>query len=74
MSRMKWVVAIVVLLVLIVGGYVAGAWLRLYGEHEGPGHVTATRVPAAAIEARTRVQSAAAKALTVGQPKQILFG
>ncbi len=28
---------VVVLIALVVGGYVLGAYLRLYGEHEGPG-------------------------------------
>ncbi|HVN85979.1 MAG TPA: DUF3604 domain-containing protein [Candidatus Binatia bacterium] len=74
MSRIKWAGAIVVLLVVGVVGYVAGAWLRLYGEHEGPGQIAGTRVPAPVVEARAGTQATAAKALTVGQPKQILFG
>ena len=63
------------LVVITIGGlYVAGAWWGLYGIHEGAGEVTKTRIPADVVETRTRSQATAAKALTVGQPKQILFG
>ena len=61
-------------IVAVVGAYVAGAWLRLYGVHEGAGEVTKTRVPADVVEACMRAEVNAAKALTVGQPKQVLFG
>ncbi len=61
-------------IVAVVGAYVAGAWFRLYGVHEGPGEMTRTRIPADVVDARARTEAVAAKALTVGQPKQILFG
>lgn len=70
----KRVIAVLIVLVLIVGGYVLGAWRGWYGVHEGPGEASTTRLPPPVIDARTRAQSAAAKALTVGQTKQILFG
>ncbi len=74
MSGRKGIIGLVVILVVAVGLYVAGAWLRLYGVHEGAGAVTQSRIPAPVVEARSRAQVSAAKALTVGQPKQILFG
>jgi len=73
MSIRRFIVGLLVIIVL-VGAYVAGAWFRLYGAHEGPGEVTRTRIPADVVEARARTEATAAKALTVGQPKQILFG
>jgi uncharacterized protein DUF3604 len=74
MSTLRLTVRVIVIVVVIVGMYVAGAWLRLYGAHEGPGTVTAARIPAPVVEARSRAQTNAAKALTAAQPKQILFG
>ncbi len=74
MSPLKAVIGLVLLVVVIVGLYLAGAWLRLYGAHEGPGTVTSARIPAAVVDARVRAQTNAAKALTISQPKQILFG
>ena len=65
------VLAIVLALGLL---YLAGAWLQLYGEHEGPGEVTEVVVPRAVLEARARTQQRAAGTLEVRQPKQILFG
>ena len=73
MSIRRIIVGLLVLVVLL-GAYIAGARLGLYGVHEGPGEVTRTRIPADIVEARARTESTAAKALTVGQPKQILFG
>ena len=73
MSIRRIIVGLLVI-IAVVGAYVAGAWFRLYGVHEGPGEVTRTRIPADVVEARTRTEATAAKALTVGQPKQILFG
>ena len=74
MSVRKGILGVIVIAVVVVGGYVAGAWLRLYGVHEGPGQVTAGRRSPALVDARVRAQANAAKALTVEQPKQILFG
>jgi hypothetical protein len=74
MSLAKGILVAVLLVVLVVGGYAAGAWWGLYGVHEDAGTVTQVRVPATVVDARTRVQRNAAKTLTAGQPKQILFG
>ena len=71
---LRRILAGLLVIILIVAAYLAGVWLRLYGVHEGPGEVTKTRIPADVVEARTRAEAVAAKALTVGQPKQILFG
>ncbi|HVM96440.1 MAG TPA: DUF3604 domain-containing protein, partial [Candidatus Acidoferrales bacterium] len=74
MSIVKGLVALVLLVALGLGAYVAGAWRGLYGEHEGPGTISGKRVAASAIEARTLAQARAAKSITEKQPKQILFG
>jgi hypothetical protein len=74
MSVGKGILGFVLLLSLVAALYVAGAWLRLYGEHEGPGEFTASPIPEAVLEEHGRAQKRAAAALTVGQPKQILFG
>jgi hypothetical protein len=74
MSIVKAVLGVIALLLVVVGAYVAGAWRGLYGRHEGPGHPTEARRPEQMVQARERAQAEAAKALTVGQPKQILFG
>ena len=54
--------------------YVLGAWLHLYGEEEHAGEPTPARVPEALVAGRARADARAAAALTVGEPKQILFG
>jgi hypothetical protein len=74
MRIVKFIAAVVVLLVLLAGAYLTGAWLQLYGRHEGPGTPTAARVPAAVVAGRALTQVGAARQLSVSQPKQILFG
>jgi len=74
MRMLKAGVAVVLLAGLVVGGYILGAYLRLYGEHEGAGTPTDASIPAAVIQSRARAQAAAARAVTTAQPKQILFG
>jgi hypothetical protein len=74
MSLAKGVLGFVILLLVVAAIYVAGAWLRLYGELEGAGEPTAAAIPEPVLEERTRARQRAAAALTVGQPKQILFG
>ena len=74
MRIVKRVVAVVVLLVLLAGAYGTGAWLQLYGRHEGPGTPTQATVPAAVVAARSMAHATAATQLSVAQPKQILFG
>ena len=74
MSLGKAILGFVILVLMAVALYVAGAWLRLYGEHEGTGEFTAARTPEAVLEERARTRQRAAAALTVGEPKQILFG
>jgi hypothetical protein len=74
MRVIKTIIGLLVIVILVAGLYIGGAWLGLYGVHEGPGTPTAARVPEAVVEARTRAELNAAKALTTTQPKQILFG
>jgi uncharacterized protein DUF3604 len=74
MAIVKSVGGVVLLVIVAVGLYIAGAWLGFYGRHEGPGDPTAARIPERVIAERARAQAEAAKTLTVGQPKQILFG
>jgi len=71
---MRRIVGLVVVLLIIVVAYVAGAFLHLYGRHEGPGEVTKVRVPPATVHARATAEAAAAKALAVPHAKEILFG
>lgn len=66
--------AVVLAIALAVGGYVLGAYFQLYGEHEGAGTPTDSRIPAALVQARARTDAVAARAVTTSQPKQILFG
>ena len=66
---------IVVLLVVLAGLYVAGAWSGLYGRHEGAGEPVAARIPESVVTERESVQRSEAAALTiVPPPKQVLFG
>jgi hypothetical protein len=74
MSLVRGIVALVAALVVIALLYLAGAWLGLYGEHEGPGEATATPIPEAVVAGRARTQQRAAAALTPARPKQVLFG
>ena len=74
MLGIRAVVGLVLLIVVLAGLYVGGAWLRLYGRHEGPGQITATRIPDAVVQARAHAQATAARALAAPPPKQILFG
>ena len=62
-------------LVLCAGLYVLGAYLRLYGEHEGAGEPTHERIPADVLDARARAQQRAAAAITPAPvTREILFG
>ena len=63
MLLVRGVLKIVLVLVLLVALYVAGAALRLYGEHEDAGELTEVRVPDAVVETRTRKQALAVNAL-----------
>lgn len=74
MSLIKRVIVGIVLFLVVAGAYVAGAWFRLYGRHEGPGTAIAVRLPAAVVAARTQAQARAAQAAGAAQSKQILFG
>jgi hypothetical protein len=72
---MARVVALVSVLLLIVLGF----WLHSVargglGEHEAPGTPTAESRPRFALAARTAEVEAAAEAMRVARPKQILFG
>jgi len=68
-------VAIVLLgLVVLVGLYLAGAYLHLYGALEDAGEPTLAPVSAEVVEQRTRMQQRAAARLSPAPSKQILFG
>ncbi|MEE8507454.1 MAG: DUF3604 domain-containing protein [Myxococcota bacterium] len=68
-------VALGVLAVIALAGlYLAGAQMRLYGRHQGPGKLTESRIPAADLEQRARVQQRAAAALSSAPTREILFG
>ena len=70
----RTLLSIVLVGVLLAALYVAGAWLRLYGQHEDAGEVTSAIIPKSVVAARARVQGRAAGAVTVRQSKLILFG
>jgi hypothetical protein len=74
MSLMKRIGLGVAGFVLLVVLYVAGAWLGLYGRHQGPGKVTEKRVPVAVVDARSQAREEATQALGAPEGKQILFG
>jgi hypothetical protein len=74
MGMIKRIGLLLLILLGLAGLYAAGAWLHLYGEHEGPGVPTEARIPAPVIQARARAEEAAAQAAGVAQPKQVLFG
>ena len=61
------------LAVLAVGLFVA-AGRGCFGDHEGPGTVTRSPIPAPLVEAHARVQAEAARDMGVRPDKQILFG
>jgi len=67
-------VGILLLVVLVVAGYAAGAWMGLYGQHLGPGTPSAVRVPQSVVAGRAEAERTAARGVGVAQPKQILFG
>ncbi len=60
--------------IALAGLYVAGAQMRLYGRHLGPGELTASRVPDAVLEERERSQRRASAALSSAPTREILFG
>lgn len=74
MPVFKSIAALAVLLVSLAGAYLAGAWLQLYGEHEGPGTPVRVRVPPTVVASRALTQTGAAQQLAVTHAKQILFG
>jgi hypothetical protein len=65
---------LVIAAVGVVGAYVLGAWLHLFGTLEGPGEPTASRIPAEVLAARTRAEQRAAARLSSAPSDQILFG
>jgi len=71
----RWIAVAVGAVVLFVAAYVGAAWFGIYGQHEGPGEPTATRIPEAVVAERAHAAARAAAALTPALPeKQILFG
>jgi hypothetical protein len=73
-SFLRVLLALVGVVVIVVGGYVAGAWLGLYGEHEGPGAATEARVPDEVLQSRVRTQQRSAAMVAAPRNRQILFG
>jgi hypothetical protein len=71
---LKPVLAVVAAGLLAVGGYLGAVGLNLFGKHEGPGTPSGERIPDSVITQRARAQRNAAKALTAGSTRQILFG
>jgi len=65
--------ALVALLVL-AGGYLAAMALGWFGRVPGPGEITQAAIPAEVVLQRGQAQERAARAVRVGDPKQILFG
>ena len=75
MSPTPRTVLLVALAILLVASlYVAGAWLRLYGQHLGPGEATQARIPVEVVTARERAQQRAAASLSSAPTAEILFG
>ena len=74
MTFLKGAVVLVAALVVVVGLYVGGAFLGLYGEHEGAGKPADKRVPEPVLQARAAAQQTAATHVGVAHPEQILFG
>jgi len=69
----RLLLALLVLLALVLAGlYLAGT--GRFGEHEAPGEVTARARPASEVAGSVAKIEAAADALGVRDPKQILFG
>lgn len=58
------------LLLVLLAGHVASVYFNWFGEHEGPGQVTAISLPSETIEQRKISQTNA----NTGSSKQILFG
>ena len=56
MSVVRAVVLVVVVVVLAAGLYVAGAKLKLYGRHLGPGEATGERIPLDVVVERARIK------------------
>ena len=63
MSVGKGILGVIILALVAAALYVGGAWLRLYGEHEGAGEFTASPIPEAVLEEQGRAQKRAAAAL-----------
>ena len=74
MSILRGILVVVVVALAAAAAYLAGAWFRLYGRHEGPGAPTSVRVPAPVVSARAQAQARAATAIGGPPSKQILFG
>ncbi len=71
---LRGVIGLVAVVILLVGGYLAGGFLGLYGQHRGPGEITGAATPAGVIAGRQAAQTESSKQVGVAEPKQILFG
>ena len=64
----------IVLLLVVAGTVLVVAGRGVFGSHEGPGDVTPTRRPSAAVAEAEASVAAAAGGVGVRAPKQVLFG
>ena len=74
MSPARAILLVVGVAVLAAALYVGGAWLRLYGRHQGPGEPTPAAIPKDVLASRARAQQRSAAALTAAPTQEILFG
>ena len=65
---------VLIILTLTVIGYISGAYMGLYGNHEAAGKVTAIHIPRAEVNKRIAQQKTASHQIQVAKDKQILFG
>jgi hypothetical protein len=72
--RVRAVAIAVAAALALAGLYGLGAWLHLYGELEGAGEPTASRVPAQVVAQRARADQRAAARISSAPAGQILFG
>lgn len=70
-SKLLLAIAAMSLLTCLVYIAIGQGWL---GQHEGPGVITAARIPAAVVEARESTQTLAREAIAGPGTPQILFG
>jgi len=73
-SILRGLLGVVVLLVVVVGGYLVGFHMNLFGNPGGPGTIEGAAIPAEVILGRRDAQTAAAENLGFQPSDEILFG